>query len=227
MAAAIVDIFLVYQFLKRLVTPFDKTDAYKLGLIDADGKSLRKAKTSEEKQAVGYFDRLVFNLKRLLALVPGGKTVLGSYIAALLLLREQDEKLNSDNTYLNEEFKKQMNKVNMKEFEKFREVYESITNEDAPANATGAAVVGTGDDPVHWIHRGRKRMQIGERGNKKHHGVSINGVEYLRRKNIKAQYNQWKPVVQKKTFYKSINKYVLPYKSSSSKGGDDGNGNGE
>jgi len=45
MAAAIVDIFLVYQFLKRLVTPFDKTDAYKLGLFDAAGKSLRKAKT--------------------------------------------------------------------------------------------------------------------------------------------------------------------------------------
>lgn len=91
MAGKVVDLFMIYQFLKRLATPFDKWDAFKLGIIDADGKVLRKSstlKTQEEKDSWGYFDRLVANLKKLLGKVPGGKTRIASYAAALLLLKE-------------------------------------------------------------------------------------------------------------------------------------------
>ena len=49
MASPIIDIYLVYEFIKRLVTPFDKTKAFSLGLIDADGKNIRNAITSQEK----------------------------------------------------------------------------------------------------------------------------------------------------------------------------------
>ena len=38
-----VDIFLVYQFIKRLATPFNETKAFELGLIDEKGKKLKKA----------------------------------------------------------------------------------------------------------------------------------------------------------------------------------------
>ena len=38
-----VDLFLVYQFVKRLSTPFEETKAYDLGLIDEKGKRLKKA----------------------------------------------------------------------------------------------------------------------------------------------------------------------------------------
>ena len=34
MANRVLDIFLTYQFLKRLTTPFEQWDAYKLGIID-------------------------------------------------------------------------------------------------------------------------------------------------------------------------------------------------
>ena len=93
MANKAVDLFLVYQFLKRLATPFEQWDAYKLGIIDRQGKVLKPSSehtTAEEKKAWGYFDRMVANLKKLLAKVPGGSTRLASYAAALLLLKEQD-----------------------------------------------------------------------------------------------------------------------------------------
>ncbi len=83
------DLYYTYRFLKALTTPFDKTEAYELGLIDADGKSLRKAKTSEEKDAYTIFFRLVFNFKRILEKLPFGKSRLSSYAAALFLLREE------------------------------------------------------------------------------------------------------------------------------------------
>lgn len=91
MSSSAIDLFLTYHFLKRLATPFEDWDAYKLKIIDADGKVLRKANTltkPEEISAWGYFDRLVANLKKLLAKVPGGKTKIASYAAALLLIKE-------------------------------------------------------------------------------------------------------------------------------------------
>ena len=48
------DLLYLYQFIKRLTTPFDKTEAFKLGIIDKDGNVLRKRKTlstAEEKNA--------------------------------------------------------------------------------------------------------------------------------------------------------------------------------
>jgi len=86
-----VDAAIIFRILMKLVTPFDKTKAFELGLIDAKGKSLKKAKTSDEKGAMTLVDRMVFNLKRLLGTIPGGKTRLASYIAALALLKEHVE----------------------------------------------------------------------------------------------------------------------------------------
>lgn len=88
----IVDLFLVYQFIIRLVTPFNQWDAYRLKIIDGNGKVLKKRatlSTPEEKKAWGYFDILAANLKKLLAKFPGGDSKLISYAAAGLLLKEQ------------------------------------------------------------------------------------------------------------------------------------------
>jgi hypothetical protein len=92
MANQVLDIFLTYQFLRRLTTPFEQWEAYKLGIIDADGNVLKKRKnlnTLEEKAAWGYFDIMVTNLKRLIEKLPGGKARIATFAAALLLLREQ------------------------------------------------------------------------------------------------------------------------------------------
>ena len=83
-----------FRFLKLFVTPFEKTVAFELGIIDEKGKNLRpirKLGLQKEKAAYTPFIRLVFNLKKLLALVPGGRSKLASYAAALYLLKEKDD----------------------------------------------------------------------------------------------------------------------------------------
>ena len=85
------DLFYAFRFLKLLVTPFGKTKAYELGIIDDKGKVLKRAKQRtkpEEKAAYTVFHRLVFNLKRLIGKVPGGRSVVARYGAALFLIRE-------------------------------------------------------------------------------------------------------------------------------------------
>jgi hypothetical protein len=85
------DLFYTFRFVKMLTTPFDETDAFKLGIIDKDGKRVRskKIESSEEKDAYSTFMRLVFNVKRMLEKLPGGKSRLASYAAALFLLKEK------------------------------------------------------------------------------------------------------------------------------------------
>jgi hypothetical protein len=85
------DLFYAFRFLKLLVTPFEKTKAFELGIIDKDGAVLKKGaqrSTPEEKSAYTVFHRLVFNLKRLIGKVPGGKSVVARYGAALFLIKE-------------------------------------------------------------------------------------------------------------------------------------------
>ena len=90
-----IDLLITYRVIKMLVTPFEKQPAYALGIIDKNGKVLRKAKTlktAKEKEAYTLLHRFVFNLKRLINVVPGGKTKLGTYAAALgLLLKENKD----------------------------------------------------------------------------------------------------------------------------------------
>jgi len=86
------NIYFVYQFLKKLVTPFEKTKAFELGIIDEKGKIIRKRKdlkTKDEKEAYTLSDTLIWNIKKLLGKVPGGQSRIASYAAALFLIKEQ------------------------------------------------------------------------------------------------------------------------------------------
>ena len=86
-----VDNLIAFRILYMLVTPFNKTDAYSLGIIDEKGNQIKKMKdlkTSEEKDAYNNLTKLVFNLKKLLAKVPGGSSSLASLVAAYWLIKE-------------------------------------------------------------------------------------------------------------------------------------------
>ena len=86
------DLFYAFRFLKLLITPWEKTEAFKLGIVDETGKTIKKGselKTPEEKSAYTVFHRLVFNIKRLMNLLPLGKTQLGSWATALFLIKEE------------------------------------------------------------------------------------------------------------------------------------------
>ena len=88
------DLAYTFRFLALLVTPFNKTKAYEKGIIDENGKRLKKPPFSSIEDRQDYqnyytrFIRLVFNIKKLLAKAPGGKTRIASYAAALYLIKE-------------------------------------------------------------------------------------------------------------------------------------------
>jgi len=90
-----VDLYMTYKFLRILTQPFDKTDAFKLGIIDERGKVLKKRKnlkTDEEKKSYTIFHRLIWKLKKIMEKLPLGKTRLASYAAALWFLKEEARK---------------------------------------------------------------------------------------------------------------------------------------
>jgi len=81
--------------LRLLTTPFEETEAFKLGIIDKDGKRNKEftlnTMDNREKYKDYYtpFHRLVFNIKKIMAKAPGGSSRLASYATALYLLKEK------------------------------------------------------------------------------------------------------------------------------------------
>ena len=138
------DLFLIYKFIKRLSTPFEKQEAFKLGLIDKSGQKIRDPETRQEKNAYGYIDRLIFNLKKIIERVPGGKHKLASFAAALFLIRETHLRRDYTATELTEALYGTMRQI----------------REDTPTNSTGAAVIGTGDDPTVWKPKYRAKRSM-------------------------------------------------------------------
>lgn len=101
---------IAYRILSMMVTPFDETDAFKLGIIDKDGKNLRKAsslRNSQEKNAYSYLHRLVFNMKKIVNRV-GGESRLKSMVAALWLIREYQESGSRTTSLMEEKYTKLM-----------------------------------------------------------------------------------------------------------------------
>jgi len=100
------DVMIAYKFVKILATPWTKTDAYKLGIIDEKGNVLIKKKdlkTGKQKKAYTIIHRLTWNIKKLLDKLPPTRTKLGSFAAALWLLKEEWD-LEEDNTLLEMSF---------------------------------------------------------------------------------------------------------------------------
>ena len=110
-----IDLFVTYRFLKLLTTPFEKQDAFKLGIIDKDGNRIRQPKstkpavelaTSELKNSYTILHKLVFNVKKLFNKVPGLRTKVGTYAAALFLLKDTFKESVDDPDVFEKEFMK-------------------------------------------------------------------------------------------------------------------------
>ena len=119
-----VDLFVTYRFLKLLTTPFEKTDAFKLGIIDKDGHRIKLPKstkpaveltTSELKNSYTILHKLIFNIKKLFAKVPGLRTKVGTYAAALFLLKDTFKEHVEDPDMFEKEFMKYLkeNKIEL------------------------------------------------------------------------------------------------------------------
>ena len=161
MASTAIDAFITFRFLKLLVTPFNKTEAFKLGIIDERGKVLRKYRTlerTEERQAYTILHRLVFNVKKLIEKVPGGKSRLASYAAALFLIKEHvAEYHDSDGQVLEKEFYKYLKDNDLIE-EEDGQIREEIAFGDKLLKGTYKLVQNVGTDEEDKI--------IGRKGDK-------------------------------------------------------------
>ena len=101
----VIDALIAYRLLKLLVTPFNKTKAYQMGIIDAKGKVLIKKnqfdrkipanKRAEAKKAYTLLIRFVFNLKRLVSKV-GVRGPLGSAAAAAIAFFREENQYNPE-----------------------------------------------------------------------------------------------------------------------------------
>jgi ribosomal protein L31E len=129
----IFDAVLTYNFIKQLTTPFIQMPAYKMGLINANGDFLkaRAQMTTQEKSALGIFNVMIINLKKIIAKIPGGGSRLGTIAATMILLNTKPikEDVNFEYEQLEEEFNK---------------IY-SMLQEDGAAGAVAVNNAGGGD----------------------------------------------------------------------------------
>jgi len=117
-----IDLFVTYRFLKLLTTPFEKTDAFKLGIIDEKGNRIKKPKstqpavelaTVEQKNSYTILHKLVFNIKKIFSKVPGVRTKVGTYAAALFLLKDTFKESVDDPDVFEKEFMKYLKENNI------------------------------------------------------------------------------------------------------------------
>ena len=90
----VIDALIAYRVLKLLVTPFNRTNAYKFGIIDDKGKILIKSKdlpnSGPKREAYTLLIRFIFNLKRLLSKVGIRGPLTTSAAAALAFFKEEN-----------------------------------------------------------------------------------------------------------------------------------------
>lgn len=225
----LVDNLIAFRILWLLCTPWVKTDAFKLDIIDKDGKlliSVDDFTTQEQKDAYSYLHRLCFNLKRLINKLPGGKSKLASLVAAYFLIKEGVE--HNDLTNLEERFNglcEQLDNgmVLVEEqllVEKFLVLIEDELNED------GAGGVGVGGPPVNNVSQvAISPMPIGavkKRNNwkdlPKTFGVTsfkVSGKAYNGFKGAKVKGKRWDehmvPSDEDKAAYDQIRQYSRLY----------------
>ena len=117
-----VDLFVTYRFIKLLTPPFEKTDAFKLGIIDQDGNRIRKPNssqveveltTSQLKNSYTILHKLVFNIKKIFSKLPLLKTKIGTYAAALFLLKDTFKEHMQDPDIFEKEFMKFLKENNV------------------------------------------------------------------------------------------------------------------
>lgn len=220
----LIDNLIAFRILYLLVKPFDKSDAFKLGIIDKDGNLLRHAdelKTPEEKDAYNYLTRLTFNLKRLIAKVPGGKSMIASIVAAYFLIKEGVE--HDDLSNLDERFDTLLNQMNegvclVEEqllVEKFLVLMKDELNEEgAPANSVGSGQVA--DNPTPLFAGVKKRNNWKDLP--KAFGATafeVSGKAYNGFKNAKVKGAKWDdhmvPSEDDKDTYDKIRKFSKTY----------------
>jgi hypothetical protein len=186
----IVDNLVAFRVLYMLVTPFEETQAYKLGIIDKEGNNLIKSSkftTGAQRDAYTYLHKLVFKLKWLINKVPGQESRLRNLVAAMWLIKEYYESDSKSMALIEEEFEDLLPKldtVTLVEEELLVQEFLEVLSEDAvggaPANAVGATGASVGLDQP-FVRKKKRKFQE----------FVVNDDVYRRFSNGKSKYRKW------------------------------------
>jgi hypothetical protein len=136
----VIGAFTVFKFIKLMSTPFTQMKAYRYGIIDSKGNFLKKSEDLEknsERQSVDMFNRLIINLKKIIEKVPDPrlKAQINNISTAMILFKEESEKVGADGNYVLSEITKYLSTkgINVKEIEinnSFEELTEGVQNHE-------------------------------------------------------------------------------------------------
>jgi len=169
--SSIGDTIVTYRILKLLSTPIEQSKAFKLGLIDKDGKELKKASNSDERNAYTFLNRFVFKIQRALMKSNDRQARrLLSFAAAVALLRENYTEELDDfeietllDINMNDENVIQEAKLLEKNIVSFRTFHEEVAANAVGGGAIHGIGVGPkgepGRDPVFQPIFRRKKMK--------------------------------------------------------------------
>jgi len=164
-----VDSIIAYRILRLLTTPFEETEAYRLGIIDKNGKELKKMSSLnsvDERDAYTLLHRLVNRIKRIIEKVPIDNKRVVSYAAALSLIKESHQNniepidlellfLERINSTLSEEVKAVESFLSESKTLTFKQFMEEI-----PANNAGTpGVAGFTPDTIGVFKKAQKKRQ--------------------------------------------------------------------
>ncbi len=228
------DLLYAYQFIRRLITPFEKTEAFKLGIIDKEGNNLiprKDLKTDEQKDAYSYFNILIFNLKKLLGRLPWGKTHLATLAAAVLLLKEEKHRAfhiiqDSNPKLLEQEYQKiytEMHKSKNLYYEMLKEILILETGEDSYLEEEVTADVPTLNTQLTTIGKKRRdkmirRSPLPEDAPDPEEGIdthgdykifSVDNATFLSAKEGKGRYERYNKYVGNAKLGENIRNYAI------------------
>lgn len=105
------DMYMVYEFIRRLSSPFTAWPAFKAGIIDKNGNILKQVKnmTPAEQKQWSYLDEISVQIKKLIMRVPGIQPKLRTITGTMLLMKERKLPSYPNSQQLTEEFDNLLN----------------------------------------------------------------------------------------------------------------------
>lgn len=166
-----VDTVVAYRLLRLLATPIERSDAFKLGIVDRDGEKIKEPLSTQELNAYSLLQRFVFKVQRALTRSPdrNAKRLL-TFAAAMAILKEYtDEDEDNVDALLevfmeDEEVIKQAQLLESSNLLSFR----NFLDEDVAANSAGGGnIAGIGVGAQGEPGRDPRFMPLARRKKKK------------------------------------------------------------
>lgn len=142
-----------------LLLPFNRQDAYRLGLIDAEGNVIKRPTNGNEEAALTPLHELAFGIRKYILNTPGGSRMLSASSGLAALAKIRNKKIDvKEISRLHEEYKKihALAVENNLQYPVEEIIIERfILAEDAPTNSTSAMTAnnGTIDPPLGLTRR--------------------------------------------------------------------------